>query len=253
MEFRKIFDTIPEQFDRWRKRYCAAAFNCIIETVGLDERKSVLEIGPGTGQATEPLLRTGCRYQAVELGEHLYEFTKNKFAAYSDFRIFNDDFITRDFGAERFDLVFSAATIQWIPEEIAFPKCFDLLTDGGYLAMMKQHDDYKTPNEALYTEIQQVYDAWFHPETPYTQRFTYENAVRYGFTDLKRYTFPVERRFTADEYVAYLGTHCDHLTLREPDKSRFFDGIRSAILRHGNLLVSHDTVVLYLTRKPTAE
>lgn len=26
MEFRKIFDTIPEKFDKWRPRYCQEAF-----------------------------------------------------------------------------------------------------------------------------------------------------------------------------------------------------------------------------------
>lgn len=30
MEFRKIFDTIPEKFGKWRPRYCHQAFQCLI-------------------------------------------------------------------------------------------------------------------------------------------------------------------------------------------------------------------------------
>lgn len=42
-----------------------------------------------------------------------------------------------DFGNQKFDMIYSAATIQWIPEEIAFSKAFDLLKPGGTLAMMR--------------------------------------------------------------------------------------------------------------------
>ena len=48
MEFRKIFDTIPEQFDRYRPRYCPALFEYLIHDAGIGPGKRVLEIGPGT-------------------------------------------------------------------------------------------------------------------------------------------------------------------------------------------------------------
>jgi hypothetical protein len=35
---------------------------------------------------------------------------KNKFSAYANFSIVNDDFVTHDFGKDQFDLVYSAAT-----------------------------------------------------------------------------------------------------------------------------------------------
>jgi len=55
---------------------------------------------------------------------------KSKFSSYENFKIVNDDFEKYDFGG-KFDLVYSAATIQWIPEEIAFSKCHDILKCGG--------------------------------------------------------------------------------------------------------------------------
>ena len=135
-EFRRIFDTIPEQFDKFRPRYCAELFDVLIQCAEIDADKSALELGPGTGQATEPVLNTGCDYFAIELGEHLCEVMKRKYGHLPNFHIVNDDFITYDFGSQRFDLVCSAATIQWIPEEVAFPKTFALLKPGGTLAMI---------------------------------------------------------------------------------------------------------------------
>ena len=74
MELRTVFDTIPEHFDRYRPRYCAELFDALIAYAEIASGKSVLELGPGTGQATEPVLNTGCDYHAIELGEHLFEF-----------------------------------------------------------------------------------------------------------------------------------------------------------------------------------
>ena len=251
MEFRRVFDTIPEAFDRYRPRYSQELFDYLIDFAKIDDTKSVLEIGPGTGQATEPILRTKCDYNAIELGENLSAMMTKKFSHYPNFHIDNDDFITHDFG-KKFDVIYSAATIQWIPEQIAFSKTFDLLKAGSTLAMMITKADYKTPNEELYSEIQKVYNAYFKPETPYNHgSFCYENAMNYGYQDFEKKEFFGKREMTADEYVAFCGTHCDHIVISEKYKTHFFDGLRAAVLRAGNKIVFNDTYVLYLAKKPT--
>ena len=85
MEFRKIFDTIPEQFDKYRPRYSQELFDNLIEYAKIGKGKNVLEIGPGTGQATEPILKSGCNYNAIELGENLFQMMKKKFSHYPNF------------------------------------------------------------------------------------------------------------------------------------------------------------------------
>jgi 16S rRNA A1518/A1519 N6-dimethyltransferase RsmA/KsgA/DIM1 with predicted DNA glycosylase/AP lyase activity len=123
MDLRKAFDDIPEKFDKWRPRYCDELFADVIEYAKLDSGKTTLEIGPGTGQATESILKTGCQYLAIELGIHLAEYTKNRFNTYDNFHIVNADFETYEFGRQNFDLVYSAATMQWIPEKIELWIC----------------------------------------------------------------------------------------------------------------------------------
>ena len=251
VEFRKVFDTIPEQFDQYRPRYSPALFADLIEYAAIGPGKTVLELGPGTGQATDPILNTGCDYHAIELGEHLYQKMKEKYGRCPNFHIVNDDFITHDFGSMRFDMIYSAATIQWIPEETAFSKTFALLKPGGVLAMMLTKSDYRAPNEALYQKIQQVYGAYFKPETPYPHGgFPYANAPKYGYVDFEKREYPGRRVFTAEEYIAFCGTHCDHIVIPEPYKTRFFDGLRNAVLEAGNRIQFNDTFVLYLTKKP---
>ncbi len=251
MEFRKVFDTIPEQFDRYRPRYSPELFSDLIACAGIGPGKSVLELGPGTGQATDPILRTGCDYHAIELGEHLYEKMRSKYGGHPNFHIVNDDFITHGFGEQRFDMIYSAATIQWIPEETAFTKTFSLLKPGGTLAMMLTRSDYRTPNEALYDRIQRIYTELFKPDIPYSfGGFRYENAPAYGYADFRKLEFHGVRRMNADEYAAFCGTHCDHIVIPEPYKHRFFDALKEAVQEAGNEITFNDTYVLYLTKKP---
>ena len=252
MEFRKIFDTIPEKFDKYRPRYSKELFDALIEKARITPSSTVLELGPGTGQATDPILKTGCDYTAIELGEHLAEFMRRKYAAYPNFKLINDDFITHTFESEHFDLIYSAATIQWIPEQIAFPKCLELLKPGGMLAMLSMTNaDYKSTNEALYDDIQRIYAEHFRPDTEYQHRgYRYESAVDYGFTAYEEMGFHGTRTFDAEEYVQYSGTHCDHMVISVEHKAAFFNGLKDAVLRHGNRIVFNDTYTLRTAVKP---
>ena len=251
MELRRIFDTIPDKFDKYRPRYSEALFADLIAYADLGPGKQVLELGPGTGQATEPILRTGCDYLAIELGENLAAKMVENFGQYPNFSIVCDDFITHDFEEQKFDLIYSAATIQWIPEQIAFEKTFSLLKPGGVLAMMLTKSDYRTPNEELYENIQKVYAEHWHPVEHYTQKgFGYANAVDYGYIGFERREYHGRRVMSADEYVAFSGTHCDHIDIREPHKTFFFEGLREAVLAAGDRIVFEDTYVLMLVRKP---
>ncbi|MBR5419652.1 MAG: methyltransferase domain-containing protein [Lachnospiraceae bacterium] len=253
MDYRKVFDTIPEQFDRFRPRYSEELFKDLIAYAGIGEGKKVLEIGPGTGQATEPILATGCDYYAIELGENFYAKMKEKFGSCGNFHIVNDDFVTHDFGDRKFDLIYSAATIQWIPERVAFPKTLELLKPGGTLAMFLTNGDYRTPNEELYNNIQKVYDAYYKPEKLYKdmkEPFDYRHATDYGYVDFEKREFHGKRVFNADEYVAYSGTHSDHIVIPEPYRTKLFEGLREAVLAAGDKVEFLDTYVMYLAKKP---
>lgn len=253
MEFRKIFDTIPEEFDKWRPKYCPEAFADIIRYADLKPGKSMLELGPGTGQATEPLLKSGCEYIGIELGEHLFSFCKGKFAAYPGCGFVNGDFCDYDFGDKKFDLIFSAATIQWIPEEIAFGRSYELLKPGGALIMIANIGDenYRNTPE-LVAAKNAVYDAYFTPETPYTCKINKQNVVNYGFEPIEVSDFYYDTDMTADEFVSFTMTHCDHITLPEPNRTRFIEGLREAINSHGGIWRRHDRVNVVKTRKPIA-
>ena len=265
MDFRKIFDTIPEEFDKWRPRYCDELFIDLIEYSKLNQNKTALEIGPGTGQATEPILKTGCSYLAIELGENLAAFMQNKYKCYDNFQLVNDDFETYDFGRDKFDLVYSAATFQWIKREIGYPKLKNILKSGGTYAYFATATGSRIP--ALDDKIQEVYAEYFRPETDYREYMNQQNEhsqkvdpiqagnqeevlERYGFVDIECRHYNKIREFSADDYISYKFTHADHISLKEPYKSKFTEGIKKIILNYGGKVTLDDDIILYLARKP---
>lgn len=250
MEFKKVFDLIPDEFDKWRPQYCPEAFADIIRYADLKPGKKVLEIGPGTGQATRPLLMTGCDYVGIELGEHLYDFTKKKFADYPNCKMVNGDFSNYDFAEKKFDMIFSAATIQWIPENIAFSRSFDLLKPGGFLVMIANigNDNIRNSSELIAAK-NAIYETYFTPQTPYTCRINKENVVNYGFAPIVVSDYEYDTDMTADEFVSFTMTHADHITLREPNRSLFMEGLRRAINNNGGIWKRHDRVNVVKTKK----
>ena len=60
------------------------------------------------------------------------------------------------------------------------------------------------------------------------------------------------RIFSAEDYAAYCGTHCDHIVIPEPHRTPFFNGIRQAVLNAGDRIEIADTYVLRLAKKPLA-
>ena len=65
---RSIFDEDADLYDRSRPDYPPALFADLVNITGIGAGSTVVEIGPGTGQATRGLLATGAAIIAVEIG-----------------------------------------------------------------------------------------------------------------------------------------------------------------------------------------
>ncbi|MEC4749362.1 16S rRNA (adenine(1518)-N(6)/adenine(1519)-N(6))-dimethyltransferase RsmA [Methylomicrobium sp. Wu6] len=88
-----------------------------------------VEIGPGQGALTEPLLKTGARLDVVELDRDLVELLKKKFAGQTHFEIHSADALKFDFSTlakedERLRIVGN------LPYNISTPLMFHLLSNA---------------------------------------------------------------------------------------------------------------------------
>lgn len=254
------FDTAVSLYEKMRPGYVDDIYRAIFEYVHIDENSRVVEVGSGSGQATLPVLKTGCELTSVEYGENFSELLRNKFKEYERFKVITGKFEDVNLENNTFDLVFSATAFHWVPEEIGYPKLHSILKDGGAFARFANRPRICKDDPDFAAEIDNIYDDYYNKyyglRSGTKAWFTEDKAkeislipAKYGFRDIKYYLFYRDRVFTAKEYVGLLGTYSDHIAIEESIRKEFFDRIEEAINEHGGSITINDTLDLELARK----
>jgi SAM-dependent methyltransferase len=95
----------------------------------------VLEIGPGTGQATGPMLDRGARVTAVEPGAALADRLAAAMAGRGDLTIVRSGFEAAELPDAAFDLVAAATSFHWVDTAAGMERIAAGLVDGGAAAL----------------------------------------------------------------------------------------------------------------------
>jgi SAM-dependent methyltransferase len=144
---RASFGHDASAYDRGRPGYPEEVFTILRERCGLAPGCRVLEIGPGTGQATQGLRDCGASVAAVELSDALAARLAEKFAG-RDITIQITAFEEASLARESFDLVVAATSLHWIPAHAGLNRCADALRPGGTVALWWNYfGDPGRPNE----------------------------------------------------------------------------------------------------------
>ncbi|GFP76488.1 class I SAM-dependent methyltransferase [Clostridium fungisolvens] len=255
MDKRLTFNEDASNYDKWRPTYCEELFEDIFRYSEISKDKNALEVGIGTGQATTPFLNAGYNVTAVELGNNLAEFSREKFKEYKNFKVYNTSFEEFQCEDNIIDILYSATAFHWIPESIGYPKILRLLKDNGTIALFWNKPSPADEEYSLHLEIQKIYEKYW----PSTDKLLESNSERYkrisetiktyGFRDLEMKLYHKTRKFSSEEYICLLNTYSDHRTMPEPSKQLFENEIKDIIKKNGNLFDIHDTIELYLARK----
>lgn len=255
------FDTVAAAYDKYRPGYVEELYRALFSYLPIDESSRVVEIGIGSGQATLPVLQTGCELTAIEYGEHFAELCREKFRGYPKFSVITGRFEDTDFQDKSVDLIFSATAFHWIPEQIGYPKVFSMLKSGGVFCRFANHPCTDKGRPALAEEIDRLYDEYYYRYHRRSKDAKREygaeeaeqlalTAEKYGFADIQYALFHRTRSFTAGEYTTLLGTYSDHIAIEEAVRREFFARIEEAINRFGGTFTIYDTIDLQLARKP---
>lgn len=250
------FDTVATTYEKNRPGYVDELYEKIFDFISINESSNVIEVGIGGGQATLPILQTGCKLTAVEYGEHFSQLCREKFKKYPNFSVITGKFEEIDFKEEAYDFIYSASAFHWVPEEIGYPKVFSMLKSGGVFARFANHPFEDKGRQKLSDEIQELYAIYMN-STSRPVEYTEEKAKRraeiaskYGFEDIQYALYHRTRTFSAKEYINLLGTYSDHIALEENKRTEFFSKIENVINKHGGKFTVYDTIDLQLARKP---
>lgn len=278
MDLRLTFNEVVPEYERMRPTYVSGLFEDVIRFSGLDDRKNALEIGIGTGQATLPFLKTGCKVSAIELGDKMAAFVKVKFSEYENFTVINEDFESFPLNANSYDLIYSASAFQWITPEIGFPKVYQLLKSGGVFAKFSHYLYHTQEYVQVASAIDKVYEKYRHafyaeksveldkvhekyrqtltsmePPKPHNEERCskhIEEIKKFGFIDVTCKTYHQTLTYDSQNYVSLISTYCDQIALPESTRTLFGNEIKEAIDSTGGRFGLDDTMDLYLAVKP---
>lgn len=253
--FETLFDDNYKVYDKVRPEYPQQLFNDILEYKPLVKTSRIMEIGIGTGKATQFFIDFGCQIASVEPGPKMAKFVRNKFKDYEDFSCYNMTFEKYMGMNNTFDLIYSATAFHWLDQNEAFEKSYKLLKNGGALARFAYHANISDSNSALKEKINLLYKEYMPSDKeykPYSEKDSSKQALipaDYGFADCQYKMYYFDKTFTGDDYIRLLSTYPDHMKLDEEKRKEFFSKIKKAIKECGNEITIKYTVDLQLARK----
>jgi SAM-dependent methyltransferase len=209
----------------------------------------ILEIGPGTGQATLPLTALGS-VTAVELSPELAAVARSHAPAA---RVVVANFDEWPLPPEPFDLVVSATAFHWLDPRTRMARCAEALRPGGTLAVISTHH-IAGGTEQFFVDVQECYERW-DPATPPNLRLSRASYVPRAFDESNAFEEPVFHRFEWEQtydteaYVDLLLTYSNHIAL--PARDQLIADIRQLVhTRYDGQVVKRYMTQLAVARRP---
>jgi SAM-dependent methyltransferase len=132
-EGRRLFGSDPAAYDAARPGHAERVYEILVTRCGLRPGAKVLEIGPGTGQATNRLLELGADpLVAIEPDPELAGFLRDRFGDRVELRRATLEAAELE---DDFDLAAAASSFHWVDEEVGLERIHGALRPGGWVAL----------------------------------------------------------------------------------------------------------------------
>ncbi len=253
---RTLFDTVADEYDAARPSYPREMVDDIVAGSRIPEGGRILEIGPGTGQATRLFAERRYRILGLELGANLAAKARSNLRDFPNAIIQNVAFEEWEVEEGAFDLVISGSAFHWIPAELGYARCRAALKPAGSLALFWNTDP--RPEGTVYAAIRAAHERLAPDlskpgpdETPEAAREKRERGIADSgcFSPPMVLTYPWSRRYDADEYVRLYNTYSTHIALPPEQNQALCSAIREAIAENGGYIDRQYLTTLYLARR----
>lgn len=242
-----------------RPGYPDALFDRIVERFGLDEHSRVLEIGPGTGQATRRLLELGIgSLTAVEpdarLAQHLSETLEGVGRAPLELVVSRFEAAPLPLGG--FDAAVAASSFHWVDPQSGLGRLKARLRPGGHFAPWWNIFHDMSGATAWSRAIRPLFEALVMPPSFVGDRhYSLDAKSRVaeldaaGFADIEHELFRQPTRLTAERVRAFYASFSPVLRLPAEERAAWLERIGAIVDREFGGVVEHEILTsLYTCR-----
>ena len=240
------FGAIADEYDRVRPSYPAE----LIADLAALHPTAVLDVGAGTGKASELLVARGLDVLAVEADARMAAIVERKGIA-----VEVSPFQDWDARGRTFDLITAGQSWHWMPEPESAVKAFALLRHGGHLAAFW---NLGMLDERTTSALDAVYAATAPALTEGSkamseaideQRRHMDSLRDAGFTPIELRTYPGSATYTARQWVEMIATHSNHATLPDAQRRALLLGVADAIEQLGGIVTEEQCAALILATR----
>lgn len=255
MDIKKnLFKTVISDYEFGRPQYPEKLYEEIRRFSGICPSSEILEVGAGTGQATDLFVAHGHKLDIIEVSEEQVAYLKSKYSSYSRATIFKNYF--EEYTAEKkYDLIYSATAFHWIKCENGYPKAWRMLRPGGTIAVFWNVFFDMYHSGGIFDELNELKKIYMPNEgSGLTLDEIKEKRIRQitvgGFFDLPEYhEYRTNKHYDADRFLAYLKTYSGTLMLNESTRHKYLKAVSDCLARHGGNIEIPEIVSLYLVKK----
>jgi len=235
---RSTFDEVPELYDRARPGYPAALFDDLIRDASLRPGSRVVEIGPGTGQATRALAERGLAVTAVELGPGLAAVARRNLAGFPGVEVVTADLETWEPALGGVDAVVAFTSFHWLDPAVRFATAALLAGPAGVLAVVETRHVGPAGADPFFVEVQDDYlavtdetEASPPPHPDEVTGLAAEMNASGFFRVVAEHRYVWDVTYTAEEYVDVLETYSGHRAWDREVREQLYERIRARISR----------------------
>ena len=251
-DIRFSFNEAAERYDRVRPSYPAVLFAVLLQM--LPSEPKVLEVGPGTGQATKDLLARGASVVAIEIGPAMAARLRSNLPS-DRLSVIVGDFEVVDIPAGRADAVFSATAYHWISQKAQTDRPAVVLRSGGIMAIVDLIQVDSPDDAGFFAAAQPIYERYgeSHTGPPAPTRENVDPAIRAVLEADPRFDSVAVRRYdwnqiyNASEYRNLMLSYSGTQMMDESGRAGLLDEMESLVRNDFGGVVTRPRVVTLTT------
>ena len=253
-EPRRSFDGAAEIYHEIRPGYPPLMFDELFRL--LPDHPAVVEVGPGTGQATRDLLSRGASVRAVEIGPAMAAKLREAYPSPA-LTVIVGDFEEIDLNEHGFDAVFSATAYHWISAKAQVDRPVRVLKPGGLVAIVDTNQVSSPEDEGFFAAAQPVYERYGqgHTGPPAPERNAVDPAMyrvlrgdpRFSHVELRAYDW--DQAYTAAGYRQLMLSYSGTQMMTPPARQGLLDDMEDFIRRRYDNQVTRPIVVTLTTAR----
>lgn len=250
----EMFNKAADYYDKYRPSYPKDIIDTIINEAKIQRGAKIIEIGAGSGKATQLFSNKGFDILCIEPGEDLAKIGNEKFkndTIFFDCSRFED----YTFKAQYYDVIFAAQSFHWISQPQGYEKCSKALKHSGKLAVF--WNMYITYDNAVDNELLAISNKYggfadFLSENDCEIRI---NSIISDTESSKLFSKPKvfrklwKQSYTADEYYGFALTGNRFIQKSEDEKTAAYKEILNLASKNGGIIERPYLCVLYLAEK----